>query len=336
MTSARRLAACAALGLVACASTRPATTHDPSPAPSAMMVPPAEETLPPDVVRCGVDDAPVPVGKAAGFRDLRLALLGQPLGIAVAMPEPSPSRAMLPTVELKIVGENLGLPELSLVELFSPCAEQAQPTDAGEIGLGVSFGSSGAPRTSRPAERVPGAGPSPFARCLAERACRLPATAALAGKATKARVSTTFSPPVFRGRVQASYAFIPTKPGKNQQRPSKPVEAAIRAISGVVEGAGLLCAKRLPPADDVFFQSALELTNGKPPTVVFQPMADHAEVLRTCIEAELTRTLASASAQANAGKDGGASKQAAVSALFNLSLQIIAEASPPPPAHPAQ
>lgn len=249
-----------------------------------------EEPSGPDVVRCGVDDAPVPVGAARGGKDARLALLGQPLGI-VAMPDPMPQRAALPTVALKIEAKDPHLPGRALEQLLHVCAEQADPADAGEHALAISFGSAGAPRTTRPSTPAEGRGPSPFARCLAERACQLPVTPALAGKGTAALVRVTISPPVFRGEVFAGLSLSPDDPRKKDRRATPLVLERIEAFRLRLAAAATGCVERLPPADPMVIETPIEIVDGKPKPFAFPPSNDHAEVLRLCIQDQLERAL---------------------------------------------
>lgn len=279
------------LGLLAggCAASPPVPPPPPT-TPSATPRPITEEVLAPDVIRCGVDDAPVPVGAGHAVPDRRLALVGQPLGI-VAMPDPMPQRAMLPTVALSIATGEAGLAKRTLQELLHPCAEQAEHSDAGETTLAISFGSSGAPRTTRPATVGEGRGPSPFTRCLAERACKLPVTPGLAGKSSSASVRVTISPPVFTGTVEAVVALAPLDPRKKDRRSTKLVVERIEAFRQRLQDVGKTCAERLPPADEVSLPAVIEIVDGKLKPFAFQPSNDHGEVLRQCIQSQLGHEL---------------------------------------------
>jgi hypothetical protein len=237
--------------LVACAGTPPAVEPPPSPAlvsaePTASAAPLVEPTPPtgaaadPDVIRCGVDDSPVPVTRstppdvegeaeqeepplrAAGGVEraatlqaagLRSPALGFPaIGARlIALPAPPGGAAALSSVKMTAVAAP-AVPTLdapSLERVFAPCGELAVPDPPAAVvdttTVAVTFGPTGAPRTARLPAPLRLASASKLARCLVERACALGETASRANTGTSVVVTTTVAPPVFTGTVEATF-----------------------------------------------------------------------------------------------------------------------------------
>lgn len=302
-----------ALSLLACAAPV-ANVPPPTPAPSVsaaapIQQPPIEEPASPDVIRCGVDDAPVPLGLAAPPADLRLALIGQPLAFG-GQPLPPPIRALLPTVTLAPRVEGVTASTQVLRALFRPCEEHVQVSEDREVRAEISFGANGSPRTSRPTKSgAGGMGPSAFGRCVAERACQLPKSPSLAGKSATAIIGVTVTPPVFRGVVTATVGSSLHPLRRPKLPPAK--QAKVDALGRIIQAAGLRCAQRLPPADEVFLATMITVPAGGAMPITFDPSIGHGETLRACIQAEL--------------RDGGT--KAAIQGYLYASLKIV---GPPP------
>jgi hypothetical protein len=233
--------------VVACASTPPPIAEAPPPAPttpgeaatSTVTERPAV-AADPNVIRCGVDESPVPIGEAprrqpAGEDELPLRVAGADesakrarrfdrsalrsplLGFGqvgarlIALPAPPGGRGALSTIEMTTTLAPAS-PDFDVrrsIETFTACGDFALPDPPAALvdttTIALTFGPNGAPTTARLPAPLPLSGASKLARCLVERACALHEIPSRARSSGSLHVTTTVEPPVFRGTVEATY-----------------------------------------------------------------------------------------------------------------------------------
>jgi hypothetical protein len=248
-------------------------------------------------VRCGVDDGPVPISRGSlddlrptARADARRSLVSDRAALfGIVAEEPSMRvRAALPEVEQRASFEGGQIPAAALGALFAECMFVAETTDSGEIALDVSFASTGAPLTVSPRATVL----SPYGRCLAESACRVPPQPTLAGGMAVARVATTVTPPVFRGTAVVTGNVLGTV-ASLKGRLLRPAEAntALGKLTRVAQAVALGCARELPPAGDVTLVFSVTMLSANPAIVEDSGAVDHAGKLHACLRAGLPLAL---------------------------------------------
>lgn len=314
------------LTAAACSSTPARTTpSSPAPGPSSTTEPSAADATPkapppadPDVIRCGVDDSPVPVG--ALELDATPGAMGGPLGAAsllgfgaaaarlIALPPAPGGTAALPSVTFDTVATPTEptIATDAFAQAFGICSDFAAPprspdSTAAIAGattvtrLALTFGATGAPATARLAGAQHLADAPKLARCLVERACSLPPATGRAKTSAELTVTATLSPPVFTGTVEAEFRgnefsqqmHLRTH-GFDRGFEAVPARPGSEAVKKLLKDAATACAKRLPPGDRIRFEHGAELTGGKPPLMGRPgPAAEHARVLAMCIQEEL-------------------------------------------------
>jgi hypothetical protein len=261
------LGAAGALLLGACGPAEPApVAPTPEPLPVATVETPIEREEP-GVVRCGVDDRPRPVGAAPGepAPAAERALLGAPARSLVLAEAVAPmARRMLPSQApfpppvdvprlqvvispgaLRVAGSPAP-PSLSsgMTGAADPtvCEELATGDDAGSVELEVRLASTAEPLSVRTARRPP----SPFVRCLMERACQIRASGAAASATLTQpiQVSVTEPPPPPPPPRSPSVEVGAEGPGSSGPRDIVDVR-----LGGRVGAAARSCLTTPPPFD---------------------------------------------------------------------------------------
>jgi hypothetical protein len=256
---------CVAAAALACGPTMP-----PSELPPAPSAPPVATVAAPDpdVVRCGVDDQPRPVTE----QDLAPSLLPDRapsrdriptqerglLGIQVEMlPEPSSTPA-LPGPPPLLISIEPGTPRLGTepspgsTGLVGPasgevCESLAAVADSGPLDREVELASPAAPlrvRSNRP-------NPSPFVRCLMERACRVKAGSEAASRRLTLPVALKVeAPPPPPPPSSAPVSRIEVQLAKNQGKGGFSLSTA--QLSRLVTSASQQCAGLIAPTEGSF------------------------------------------------------------------------------------
>jgi hypothetical protein len=204
--------------LVACGR-RPAEPVAPAPGPggtSSSLAPDPLEREDPGVVRCGIDDRPRPVGDLAPDADERAAraaargrlrgaaersLIGDRMVMPFVPEEPLPE-VTITAGPLRLgpaaaaqggAGGAVGAVSEGMVGAADPtvCSQLATEADGGAVELVLKMASTAEPL----AVRVGTSPPSPFVRCLMERACQVRATPAAASATLTIPLAVVVTPP---------------------------------------------------------------------------------------------------------------------------------------------